>query len=119
MAIYDMMQAIPNSIRTVCTGTAASMAALIFAAGNHRDILRHSKVMIHDPLIAGYRGGSALQVDEMSKSLMRMREVCAGILAKHTGHTSKEILRLTMKDTYFDSKRAVEFGLADHIINNI
>lgn len=119
LSVYDVMQAVPNPIRTVCTGTAASMASLIFAAGDQRDILKHSKIMIHDPLISGYPGGSALQVEEMSKNLMQTRSILAEILAAHTGHTAEEILKLTAKDTYFDAEKAVSFGLADNIITHI
>ena len=62
LSIYDVMQAVSADIHTVCVGTAASMAAVLFAAGDRREILRHGEVMIHDPLVSGGISGSALAV---------------------------------------------------------
>ena len=104
--------------RTVCLGTAASMAAVLFASGDQREILPHGKVMIHDPLI-GRTGGSALQLMETSKSLMATREHLASILSEHTGHSLEEIYEKTARDTYFDAEEAVAFGLADRVITQI
>ena len=72
--------------------------------------------MIHDPLISGGVGGSALTLDAISKDLMRTRSVLAETLAKHTGKTVEEILEVTSKDTYFYGQEAIDFGLADEII---
>jgi ATP-dependent Clp protease protease subunit len=116
LALYDIMQTISAPIRTVCIGTAASMAAVLFAAGDKRQILPHGAVMIHDPLISGGVGGSALTLDAISKDLMRTRSVLAETLAKHTGKTVEEILEVTSKDTYFYGQEAIDFGLADEII---
>ena len=60
LAVYDVMQAVPSPVRTVCVGMAASMAGVLFAAGSTREMLRHSEVMIHDPLAGGGISGSAL-----------------------------------------------------------
>ena len=100
-------------------GMAASMGALIFASGNKRDIVPHARVMIHDPLISGGIGGSALKLDAIAKDLMRTREITAQILADCTGHTIEEIYERTAQDTYFTAKEALEFGLADRIIHEI
>ena len=62
LSIYDVMQAVSADIHTVCIGTAASMAAVLFAAGDRREILRHGEVMIHDPLVSGGISGSALTI---------------------------------------------------------
>ena len=70
LALYDVMQAVRCPVRTVCVGTAASMAALLFAAGKRREMLPHARLMIHDPLIAGGIGGSALHIDSVSRHLM-------------------------------------------------
>ena len=72
LALYDTMQAIQCPIRTVCAN-AASMAAILFAAGSQRDILPHARVMIHDPLLAGGVGGPALKVDALAKDLLYTR----------------------------------------------
>lgn len=116
LAVYDVMRSGSCPVRTVCVGLAASMAALLFAAGDTRDILPHARVMIHDPLVAGGLKGSALQVETLSRNLMKTREAMAGILAQHTGHSVVEIYEKTATDTYFDAWEAVGFGLADRVI---
>ena len=116
LAIYDTMQAVPCPVHTVCIGMAASMAAVLFAAGNQRGILPHARIMIHDPLISGGVGGSALKIDQTARNIMRLREVQAKILAKHTGHTVQEVYAKTANDSYFDAGEAVSWGLADSII---
>ena len=118
LALYDVMQAIQCPIRTVCMN-AASMASLLFAAGKQRDILPHARVMIHDPLIAGGAGGSALHLERIAQDLMQTRGIVAEILAKHTGHTISEVLAKTATDTYFSAPEAVAWGLADKIITTL
>lgn len=119
LAIYDVMQAVPCKIRTVCVGMAASMAAVIFAAGDTREILHHGEVMIHDPLVHEGISGSALAVQDKSDRLMQKRKTICGILAQHTGKTLKQIYRVTAKDTYFNAQEAVDFGLADAVVDKI
>lgn len=118
LALYDVMKAVKCPIRTVCVGTAASMGAVLFAAGDRRDMLPHARVMIHDPLISR-TGGSALSLKTISDSLMHTREITGRILAEHTGRTLEEIYEKTATDSYFYAREAVEFGLADRIINEI
>lgn len=119
LALYDVMQGLSCPIRTICMGTAASMGALLFAAGKQRDILPHGRIMIHDPLITGGMGGNALQVQEISRSLLKTREETCGILARHTGKTLDEIYEKTAKDSWFNAEEAVRFGLADSIIHHV
>ena len=119
LAIYDVMQAVQSNIRTICVGTAASMAAVLFAAGSTREIMRHGEVMVHDPLVNGGITGSALAVQDKSDRLMQMRKTICGILATHTGKSLKQIYKVTAKDTYFGAEAAVQFGLADKIIDRI
>ena len=118
-AIYDVMQAVQSSIRTVCIGMAASMAAVIFSAGNRREILKHGEVMIHDPLVSGGISGSALTVQDKSQRLMQLRKILCGILAQHTGKTLKQIYTMTAKDTYFAAEDAVKYGLADTVVEKL
>lgn len=118
LALYDVMKAVKCPIRTVCVGTAASMGAVLFAAGDHRDILPHARVMIHDPLISR-TGGSALSLKTISDDLLRTREIVGRVLAKHTGRTLEEIYKKTVTDSYFYADEAVEFGLADRVIDEI
>lgn len=75
--------------------------------------------MIHDPLIAGGVGGSALQLQELSKDLMKTRETVAKIIAEHTGKSLKEVYKKTATDSYFDAEEAIKFGLADCIIESL
>ena len=119
LAIYDTMKAISCPIRTVCLGMAASMAALLFVSGDQRDMLPHSRVMIHDPRIAGGVGGSALELKTISENIMRTREITAAILAEHTGKTLEEVYEVTAQDTYYEAPEAVDFGLADRIIETL
>ncbi len=119
LALYDVMQGVSCPIRTVCLGKAASMGAILFAAGDKREILPHGEVMIHDPLLRGGPGGSALAVQEVSRGLLKTRRILCDILAQHTGKSRQEIYRKTAKDTWFDAEEAVAFGLADRIIDTL
>ena len=119
LAIYDVMQAVPCKIRTVCVGTAASMAAVLFAAGDRREILKHGKILIHDPLVPRGVAGSALEIQEKSSQLMSTRKILCGILAKHTGKSLNQIYRVSRKDTWFEAEKAVAFGLADAVIDHL
>ncbi|MBR3225626.1 MAG: ATP-dependent Clp protease proteolytic subunit [Atopobiaceae bacterium] len=119
LAIYDVMQAVSCPIRTVCLGMAASMAALLFVSGDERLMLPHSRVMIHDPLIVGGVGGSALELKTISDNLLRTRQVTAEVIAKHTGHGLDEVLEKTSRDSWFEASAAVEWNLADRIITSL
>lgn len=119
LALYDVMQAVSCPIRTVCLGMAASMAALLFIAGDDREILPHSRVMIHDPLISAGAGGNALSVKARADDLMRIRDITAGVIARHSGMPIDRVFELTATDTYFEAEEAVEVGLADRIITKL
>ena len=119
LALYDVMQAVSCPIRTVCLGMAASMGALLFIAGDEREILPHSRVMIHDPLIGAGAGGSALSVKARADDLMRIRDITAGVIARHSGMSIERFFELTASDTYFEAEEAVEAGLADRVITRL
>ncbi len=119
LAIYDIMLAITNPIKTVCYGSAASMGSILFVAGDTRLILPHSHVMIHDPLIRGGAGGSALCIKSISDNIMRCRENLCSILAKHCKKTLEEIYEISSNDTYFYGQEAIDFGAADEIVTSI
>lgn len=118
LALYDVMQGISCPIRTICTGIAASMASVLFTAGDTREMLRHSRLMLHDPLIPN-AGGSALELSAVAEDLMRTRQAMAEIYAKHTGKSMEEIFEVTSKDTYFTPEQSIEFGLADKIVETM
>ena len=119
LALYDVMQAVSCPIRTVCLGMAASMGALLFIAGDKREILPHSRVMIHDPLIGAGAGGSALSVKARADDLMRIRDITAGVIARHSGMPIERVFELTASDTYFEAEEAVEAGLADRVVTRL
>lgn len=119
LALYDVMKAVKCPIRTVCIGMAASMGAILFVSGDKRDILPHARVMIHDPLISDGIGGNALRIKSLSEDLMRTREITGEIFAMHTNKTLEEIYIKTATDSYFYAKEAVEYGLADSVIENL
>ncbi len=119
LALYDVMQAVSCPIRTVCVGLAASMGAILFLCGSKREIFPHARVMLHDPLIAGNLGGSALHIESVSRDLMKTRDITGNIIAERTGKSLEEVFAKTATDTYFDAEEAIAFGLADKIITKI
>ena len=120
LALYDVMQAVSCPVRTVCLGMAASMGALLFIAGDERWMLPHSRIMIHDPLIGGAGlAGSALSVKARADDLMRIRDITASVIARHTGMSLERVFELTANDTYFEAERALEAGLADRIVTTL
>lgn len=119
LALYDVMQTLSCPVTTVCLGMAASMAALVFVSGARREMLPHSRVMIHDPLIGGGLGGSALSVKARADDLMRIRDITGEVLARHTGMPLERVFELTAQDTYFEADAAIEAGLADVIVTSL
>lgn len=119
LALYDTMQAVSCPVHTVCLGMAASMGALIFIAGDERQILPHGRVMIHDPLIGGGIGGSALSVKARADDLMRIRDITAEVISRHSGMPLERVFEFTASDTYFEAQAAVDAGLADRIITTL
>lgn len=116
LVLYDVMQALNCPVNTICLGMAASMAALIFVSGARREMLPHSRIMIHDPLIGGGIGGSALSVKARADDLMRIRDITGEVLSRHTGMPLDRVFELTAQDTYFEAEDAIEAGLADAVI---
>ncbi len=116
LAIYDTMQFIRPQVSTLCTGQAASMGAVLLAAGaeGKRLLLPHSRVMIHQPL-GGFQGQST-DIQIHAREMMRVRETLNRILAKHTGQTVRKISKDTERDYFMTSKEACSYGLADEII---
>ena len=119
LAIYDTMNFVKCDVSTTCIGMAASMGALLFIAGDEREILPHSRIMIHDPLIGAGAGGSALSVKARADDLMRIRDITAGVIARHSGMSIERVFELTASDTYFEAEEAVEAGLADRVITRL
>lgn len=121
LMIYDAIQGSNMTINMVCTGMAASMAAILLAGGQagRRYILPHSKVMIHEPLLSNGVGGSATSIKNISDSILETREILNGILAKHTGKDIEEINKETSFDNYMNAEDAIKFGICDAITEHI
>ena len=121
LMIYDAIQGSSLPITMICTGRAASMGAILLAGGpkGRRFILKHSKVMIHEPLIANGVGGSASSIKNISDSILETRDIVNGILAEHTGKTIEEINSATEFDNYMNADEAIEFGICDEITDTI
>ena len=121
LVIYDAIQGSNLEINMICTGMAASMAAILLAGGQkgNRYILEHSKVMIHEPLLANGVGGSATSIKNISESILETRKIVNGILAEHTGKSIEEINEATSFDNYMNAKEAIEFGICDAITKQI
>jgi ATP-dependent Clp protease protease subunit len=117
MAIYDTMQFIRPDITTYCIGQAASMAALLLAAGTKgkRFALPNSRVLIHQPSLGGL-SGQATDIDIQAREILRMREITNEILAKHTGQAIEKIQRDVERDFIMNADQAKEYGLVDEII---
>jgi len=115
LAIYDTMQFVKPDINTICIGQAASMAAILLAAGTKgkRFALPHSRVIIHQPL--GGVSGQATDIDIHAKEILRMRGLLFDILQKHTGKPIEEIRRDCERDYIMTSENALDYGLIDII----
>ena len=118
MAIYDTMQYIKPDVSTICMGQAASMGALLLAAGakNKRFALPHARIMIHQPL--GGVQGQATDIDIQAREILRMREELNGILLFHTGQTMEKIQRDTDRDFFMTAEQAKEYKIVDEVISS-
>ena len=118
LAVYDTMQYIKPEIATVCIGQAASMGALLLAAGAHgkRYALPNSRILIHQPL--GGSQGQASDIAIQAKEILRMRDTLNNILAFHTGNDIERINTDTDRDFFMSGDEAKEYGLIDHVMAN-
>ncbi len=116
MAIYDTMQYIRPSVATICVGQAASMGAILLAAGTKgkRFSLPHARIMIHQP--AGGFQGQAVDIDIQAREILRVKETVDNILVKHTGQELEKIRRDTDRDFFMSSEQAKDYGLIDEVI---
>ena len=113
---YDTMQYIKSDVSTICIGQAASMAALLLAAGapGKRFALPNSRILIHQPL-AGVQG-QASDIDIHAREILRMRGELNNILAKHSGRDKEQISKDTDRDNFMGAEEAKEYGLIDDVI---
>ena len=117
LAIYDAMQYVKPDVATICMGQAASMAAVLLAAGKKgkRFALPNSRVLIHQPWLQGL-GGQATDIDIHAKDIIRMRQRLNQILADHTGQPMEKIERDTDRDYILSAADAVTYGIVDQVI---
>ena len=116
LAIYDTMQFIKPPVATICMGQAASMGALLLAAGapGKRSALPNSRVMIHQPL--GGTQGQTTDVEIYTREMLKMKEQLEGILAKHTGQPLEKVRHDTDRNYFMSAEEAKDYGVVDEVI---
>lgn len=119
LAIYDTMQYLQTPITTICIGQAASMAAVLLAAGNKgsRFALPNARIMIHQPL--GGAQGQATDIEIQTHEILRVKKLLNEILAKHTGQALAKVEKDTERDFYMSADEAIKYGLVDEVISTI
>jgi len=117
LAIYDTMQYVKPDVATIALGQAASMGAVLLAGGakGKRFALPHSRVLLHQPLMAGLQG-QASDIDIHAKDIVRVRELLNQILAAHTGQSIEKIHEDSDRDFILEAEAALTYGLVDKII---
>lgn len=116
MAIYDTMQYVKCDVSTTCVGMAASMGAVLLTAGakGKRNLLPHSRVMIHQPL--GGVQGQASDIEIEAQEILRLKNELSSILAEHTGRSLEEIIRDSDRNKWMTADEAKDYGLVDNIM---
>jgi len=116
LAIYDTMQYIKPDVVTICLGQAASMGAVLLAAGapGKRFALPHARIMIHQPL-GGFQGQAA-DIEIHAKEILRLKKILNEILLKHTGQPIEKIEKDTDRDFFMSAEEAKEYGLIDKVL---
>lgn len=118
LAVYDTMQYIKPDVTTVCIGQAASMGALLLAAGaeKKRYALPHARIMIHQPM-GGFQG-QASDIAIQAKEILRMKDALNEILVRHTGKSMDDVQKDTDRDNFMSGAEAKVYGIVDHVITN-
>ena len=120
LAIYDTIQFIRPDVLTICLGQAASMGAVLLAAGQpgKRASLPNSRILIHQPWTSGGIGGQASDIDIQAREILKMRSMLNEILAEHTGQDVAKIESDTDRDFFMDAPDAVTYGLIDQVFDS-
>ena len=116
LAIYDTMQFVTCPIATYCIGQAASMGAVLLAAGTkgRRFALPNARIMVHQP--SGGAEGKATDIEITAKEILRLKDVLNGILAKHSGKKFEDVVRDTERDYFMSADEAKDWGLIDEVL---
>jgi len=119
LAIYDTMRYVKPDVATYCIGQAASMGALLLAAGTKgkRFALPHSRMMIHQPM-GGFQG-QASDIEIHAREILKMKDALNSILASHTGQTIEKIAADTERDFFMSPEEAKEYGLVDEVLHTV
>lgn len=114
MAVYDVIRMMRAPVKTVCIGTAASMSAMLFLAGDKREMLPHTRLMIHDPAFGGgnMAGKKPHELQQYVEKLKQTQDIIVDIIAERTGKSKEEVRDTTKEDSYFNVEEAMEYGLA-------
>src|SRR5262245_30624370 len=118
LAIYDTMQYVSCPVETVCVGMAASMAAILLAAGSpgKRFALPHARIMLHQP--GGGVKGTAADAGIEAKEIFEAKNIRTRILSRHTGRTIEQVDRETDRNKYFSAREAREYGVIDEVVES-
>jgi ATP-dependent Clp protease protease subunit len=118
LAIYDTMQFLRCEVATYCVGQAASMAAVLLAGGTpgKRFLLANSRVLLHQPMIAGVLEGPATELEIEAKEILRLRSRLYEILARHTGQKAEKIEKDCDRNLWLEAQEAINYGLVDRIL---
>jgi ATP-dependent Clp protease, protease subunit len=116
LGIYDTMQYISADVATICTGMAASMGAILLTAGakGKRSALKHSRVMIHQPM--GGAQGQASDIEITAREILKIKAELYNIIAEHTGKSLKQIEKDSDRDYWMTSEEALKYGMIDEIL---
>jgi ATP-dependent Clp protease protease subunit len=116
LAVYDTMQYLKSPVTTICIGQAASMGAMLLAAGSKgkRFALPNARIMIHQPL--GGAQGQATDIEIQTKEILRMKKLLNEMLAKHSGQPISKVEKDTDRDFYMSAAEAVAYGIVDEVI---
>jgi len=121
MVIYDTMQMIGSPVSTICMGLAASMGSILLSGGvkGKRYIYPHGEVMIHQPSLGGYIQGVSADLEIQAEQTRKVKEIGATILAKNCGKTVEQIMKDFDRDYWMNAREAIEYGIADQLIEKL
>ena len=119
LGIYDTMQYISSDVASICTGMAASMGAVLLTAGTKgkRSALRHSRIMIHQPM--GGAQGQASDIEIMTKEILKLKRELYQIIADHSGNSVEKVEKDSDRDHWMTAKEALEYGMIDEVLEKV
>ncbi len=121
MVIYDTMKMLSSPVNTICMGLAASMGSILLSAGvkGKRGIFPHGEVMIHQPSLGGYYQGTSADLEIQAIQTQKTKELGARILAENCGKSFEQIMKDFDRDYWMDAKEALDYGIADYVVDKL